>query len=312
MLLDRLDPGEHTMLYGPGGIGKGSLAAWWIAQLSLTGRQVLILDYENHGGEWGRRIEGLGGDMDSVRWIAPYAVGLGPLWDIAEDVRALMADQPDPYLVIDSAGVAVAGKPEESETARRYFGALQRIGVPSLTLAHVTKLHDARYPFGSAYWHNLSRVTWSMMPKGEDVLLVCQKANNYQKPSAATVEMTWHEGTLREVHERKAVVVLTDRIIEALTDGPMAVADIAGTLNDGLPTGEHTSAATIRKALQRELKRGQGSRVTVQEDGQWCLKEALSRCHAGVPCISAMKVPRLSTKGATRGGSRCHVAHTPL
>ena len=32
-------------------------------------------------------------------------------------------------------------------------------------LAHVTKMHDARYPYGSVYWHNVPRVSWSFMPR---------------------------------------------------------------------------------------------------------------------------------------------------
>ncbi len=275
LLLGRLDPQEHTMLYGPGGVGKGTLAASWIVQLAKAGHDVLILDYEGHDGEWARRLEGLGGQevRDVVAYFAPLKAGAGAIWDSAEAIRNLLADQGRPYLVVDSANFATVGAdPSDATTATRYWGAIQRIGAPSLTLGHVTKLHEARYSFGSAFWHNGARLTWSLMDKGEDVLLTCQKANNYRKPSAATVEVTWLGDMPREVWEKPAIIALTDRIVEALADGPLSVAAIAAMLNDGLPKGEHTSADTIRTALHREVKRG-GQRVTVGEDGQWSLRD---------------------------------------
>ena len=38
LLIDRLDPEGHTILYGTGGIGKGALACSWIARLVAEGR----------------------------------------------------------------------------------------------------------------------------------------------------------------------------------------------------------------------------------------------------------------------------------
>jgi hypothetical protein len=274
LLLGRLDAVEHTVLFGPGGIGKGSLACSWIVQLTKLGHDVLILDYENHGSEWARRIEGLGGRSarESVAWESPLAKGLGPIWQHADQVRELMADQGSPFLGVDSAMMACAGKdPSDPETPGLYNGALQQIGVPNLTLAHVTKVGEARYPFGSVQWHNLARVTWSMMPKGDDVLLTCQKDNNHMKPSAAVVTMTWHDGMLREVTETRAIVTLLDRIIEVLAGGAMTVAAIAEAMNEGRAKEERTSPETVRSALSRELKRGSSSRVTVA-DGHWLIR----------------------------------------
>ena len=272
LLLGRLDPVEHTILYGPGGVGKGALTAQWIATLTQAGTPVMILDYEGHDGEWSRRIDGLRGDLESVAYIAPLRAGLGAIWEHVASIRACAEANPGLVLVIDSAVMAVAGAdPMDPETPGRYFAALQQIGAPSLTLAHVTKLHDPRYPFGSAFWHNLARVTWSLMPKGEDILLQCQKASNWAKPPAATVEMTWWNGMLTEVTERKAVERLMDRIVEVLADGPATVAAIASALNDGLAKEEHVEPTTIRRTLVREVGRP-GARVTKMGD-QWRLRE---------------------------------------
>jgi hypothetical protein len=258
---------QHTNLFGPGGVGKGVLASHWVTKMTIAGRTVIVLDYEGNGGEWARRIEGLGGDLSRVVYVAPLKAGLGAIWDHAEAIHYLVEANPGAYVVIDSAVMACAGAdPMDPETPTRYYAALQTIGAPSLTLAHVTKLHDTRYPFGSVFWHNLARVTWSLMPKGEEVLLTCQKANNWLKPPAATVEMTWKDGVLREVREQRAIVRLTDRIIDLLADGPMTAAAIAEALNDGVAKEEHTRVGSVRTALSRELG---GARRVEKVGDQW-------------------------------------------
>ena len=40
-------------------------------------------------------------------------------------------------MVIDSAGFACGRPPEESEAALSYLGALSRIGLPTITIAHI-------------------------------------------------------------------------------------------------------------------------------------------------------------------------------
>jgi hypothetical protein len=241
------------------------------------GGRVLILDYENHGSEWARRINSLAGAaaLEDVSWVAPLTEGLGAIWTHAEAIRDYVLANDITFLVVDSAAFACAGEdPSKAETAIRYGAALQVIGVPSLTLAHVTKLHDARYPFGSAFWHNAIRVSWSLMPKGEELVLVCRKANNYRKPSAQAVELTWYEDALREVIEKPAAWSLEDRIAEVLAHGPLTPLAIAAALNDGLAPGEQTTAATVRATLSRGLsKHGATYRFTVA-DGSWRLRAA--------------------------------------
>lgn len=274
LLLDRLDPHESTILFGPGDIGKGTLACSWIAQLVASDLRVLVLDYEDHGGEWARRIAGLAGDdaLGAVLWAAPLADGLGPIWTHADTIRAFIVAQDVDYIVIDSAVYACSGAdPSKAEVAILYGAALQVIATPSLTLAHVTKLHDPRYPFGSAFWHNSARVSWSMMPKGDDVLLACRKSNNYRKPSAQVVTVTWHEDVLREVREKPAVWALEDRIAEVLADGPLSPVAIAAALNDGLDPSEQTPRSSIRNVLSRSLRRS-GGRFTVDNAGLYCLR----------------------------------------
>jgi len=278
LLLDRLDPLESTILYGPGGVGKGTLTCRWISDLVVIREaRVLILDYENHGPEWARRIFGLAGVnvLGSVEWRAPLVEGRGPIWKHAEWIHDTCAVLNIGYVVIDSAIMACGGQdPLKPETPGFFFEAIQHLGVPSLTLAHVTKLHDARYPFGSVFWHNLARVTWSLMPKGEDIILTSRKANNYAKPSPQAITTTWHDGMLGEVSERPAMFSLLDRLADAFEDGePKAVSQLAAFLNDGLDASEHTTTNSIRGVLNRDLaSHGQASRFTIDAAKRWSLR----------------------------------------
>lgn len=275
LLLDRLDPLGPTILYGPGDIGKGTLASSWATRLQAAGRRVLILDYEDHPEEWARRIFGLGGAdaVADIVHVPPLREWGGPLWKHADGVRKLAEAEGRDFVIIDSAAMAAAGiDPSSPEAPQLISSGLQEVGLPSLTLAHVNRAHDARYPFGSVFWHNLARVTWSFMPKGEERILVCRKANNYAKPGASTVTATWHMGVLGEVAERLAAWGLLDRIAEVLADGPAAPRDIATTLNEGVPDGEKTSRQTVAATLSRGLAKDRAFRFTVA-DGEWSLRE---------------------------------------
>ena len=67
-----------------------------------------------------------------------------------------------------------ATNPLDPEAPGQFFAAIARIGLPSLTLAHVTGAGDLSKPFGSVFWHNLARVTWSasrVSAEGHQVLL---------------------------------------------------------------------------------------------------------------------------------------------
>jgi hypothetical protein len=269
LLLGRLDPAGHTMLFGPGGIGKGVLTCYWLDSLVKLGYSPLILDYENHAEEWARRLWGLGGAdaVGGIGHIAPLALGKGPLWKHADAINEKMQGQVKPYLIIDSVVMACAGAdPTDSTTAQLYFEALQQIEAPSLNLAHVTKLHDPRYPFGSVFWHNVPRMSWSLMPKGDSVLLQCRKHNNYPPQGAATITTTWRDGMLGEVSETRATLTLMDQIVDALSGGPLTLTAIAAALNEGLPAEEKTTSKVIRETLRRELAKGLSGRVTVAGD----------------------------------------------
>lgn len=279
LLIGRLHPTKATVLFGPGDIGKGSVASSWISNLVEIGHTVLILDYEDNEEEWAGRIQGLGGieAREGVIHVPPSrAWGPGAIWDHVNEIIALCKAENITYLVIDSAGTACGGADAlKAESAGTYMTALQHIALPSLSLAHVTKAHDARYPFGSVFWHNLCRFSWSMMPKGTDRLLVARKHNNYGSQQAQTVDLVYRDNVLREVTERPASHTLEDRIAEAIEDGiGRTPTEIASLMNDGLPKEEKTAAKTIAATLSRSLKKnGTRSRFTTAGEGKYALRD---------------------------------------
>ncbi len=262
LLIDRLDPEGHSILFGPGGVGKGIQASWWIVQLVQAGHRVLILDYENHPTEWARRIFGLGGQdaLAGVVHVAPLTAAWkalrGPLWRQAEDIAALAAWAAADYLVIDSIVPACAGfDPLKPEAAALYAGGLELIGLPALSLAHVTKAEDLRYPFGSAFWHNLARTTWSLSRESEQTILAHRKHNNYAAVGKLVVGVTWWEGMPREVWEKGYSLALADRMDEVLGVTAMTVAEIVAALNADVDEGEKAvKTDSVSKVLRRGIE----------------------------------------------------------
>jgi hypothetical protein len=260
MLIDRLDPLGHTILYGTGGVGKGALACWWIVQLVRTGHRVLLLDYEKHPEEWSRRIASLDPGThqgDAVWHMAPTE----PIRKAAGDIAWACDANGLDVVVVDSAVMACGEDPLKPEAAAEYAAAILEIGRPVLTLAHVTKVDDARYPFGSVFWHNLARMTWSLSGDNEEVLLRHRKHNNYQGLGTFALTVTWSEnGQLREVWERGYNMTILSRALDAMGDSGATLGELLAAINDG----EHKEVA--RDNLRRTLTKAIPARVRL--DGE--------------------------------------------
>lgn len=284
LLLDRLDPEGHTILYGTGDVGKGTVASSWIARYVESRpvrpeqtATVLILDYENHPNEWARRIGALTQDPDAdlrVWWAGPlrhdWPGRRGPIWDQAKAIRQIVERYAVELVVVDSIVPACGGADVmEPGAPSRYAGALQYLGVPVLSIGHVTKAEDGlRYPFGSVFWHNLARVTWSLSrAPGGRLELVNRKSNNHEKAARVEVTVTWEEGELREVWERGYSAALGDRVNDVLADGPLTVPEIVDRLNEECDDGEQPVKAD---SVRHVLRRGTGglvARYTVDGTG---------------------------------------------
>lgn len=259
--LDRLDPEGHTILFGPGGAGKGALAAWWAAQLNDRAAVVLVVDYENHPNEWARRIASLGcAALEDIHHVSPAGAAWqgkrGAIWEQAKELRRLADELDATHLFIDSIVPACGGTDAlKPEAASQYAAALSYIGRPALSLAHVTKEGDQRYPFGSVFWHNLARTTWGLERVNEYAVLTHRKSNNYAALGRFMVTMTWHEGRLMEVSESGYRAKLRDLVREALAAGEMTVPEIVERLNEDLDEdAAKYKPDSIRAVLRRGIK----------------------------------------------------------
>jgi len=274
LLLGRLHPLDHTILFGDGGTGKGVIAAWWVAEMS-TGRlcrrpmRVLVLDYEQHAThEWRPRVEAFDGDLHMV-WIVQPSV---PIWEMADDVRVMCEEYAIDYVVIDSVTYACAGtEVEKSSTAALYTLAIAQIKKPVLSLAHTTKVDDnPKHPFGSIFWSNGARVTIAVSAKGYDEprLLVNKKTNQAAPFKSVQIPWDWVNVSLpKELTEMPTSRSLPERVYDVLLlNGQLTATQIAVALdNDG-------DGQWNRKQLSNTLQDMKGVRVMLMPGSAWAVK----------------------------------------
>ncbi len=272
--------GVPSLLYGDGSVSKTftalSLALTMSMGLSWLGRptaaaRVLYVDYEASAESfkfrasrvmtalWRTAAEfsppSLRGTVDPKDPPVGYLAARGiPFVDLKTMVRLEVERGGYAVVIIDSAAPACGGKPEEADSAIRYFNALASLGtgVTTITLAHVTKTGDVDAPFGSIFWRNLPRITWYLAqprqtgdPDLIHVVADCKKANDGPLPAigwtvhfeaqAGPVEFTPAEaliiprkqganGNSRANHQAVSHV---DQLRAALTGGPMTVSQLA-------------------------------------------------------------------------------------
>ena len=266
LMVGRISPNGHTILFGPGDAGKGLLASLWITEHVRAGGKVLILDFEDHPEEWGRRIWGLGGQdaLDGVTIVAPLssatkdgAVDWPSLYRLREVIGSTV-------VTIDSVAYAIPGlDPSEAKAATTYSARIQPFGVPVLSLAHMNRMGDARYPFGSTFWHAGARMTWSLVPDGENgAKLQNRKHNNYEWQGAYAVTSDWFDDIPRNVHQTSYAVSIRGRIEDVLKLGPASLDEVVSALNAD-EGGEPVKRDTVKRTLNRELSR------------QWTIKDGL-------------------------------------
>lgn len=268
LLLGWLHPTSHTIIFGTGGIGKGTFAVDKIIGLRRIGMRVLIIDFESHETEWAGRIRTLAGlDFESIeagiRYVAPLAPEWtgkkGALWDIADDLLAIIGAWKPNYIVIDSIVMACAGKDVsggDTEAPTSYDATIQGFGVPVLSLAHTNRAQDLNLPFGSIFWSNTARLTWSMAQSPSGVQVVARKANNYKRPASQIQTVDYNGELPTRVSYRTYEQTITDQCIEVLTANPWKLAtEVTALINDGLDDEDPpVKLDTVKKTLARHAK----------------------------------------------------------
>lgn len=278
LLLDRLHPTDHTVLFGDGGTGKGVIAAWWAVELAKLGHTVLVIDYERHKDEWSRRVRTFAcakkgwHDVKVEPHTDPHGVTQrilvyqpdGVIWDSLADIDRAVRETGATFIVIDSVTFAVAGSGaavEASDTATRYFAACQKLNLPVLSIAHTTKADaDPKHPFGSVFWHNGARVTVGVVNKGKDDeprKVQVKKFNQGRRRGVTEIAWDWvnthlpHGGLV----EADATDVQDAAVLALLADGvPRSASQMAADL--GISQQLVSNALQALKGPLQKVKMG--------------------------------------------------------
>lgn len=231
-------PAKHpTIIFGDGGAAKSYFALYWAGQMVERGMQVLYCDWEWTADEHAERLERLFGPaFPRVRHLEAHRSLREERDRIARIIRLRNID----YLIFDSVGVACGGDPSGSEACMSYWQTLRQFGVGSLHIAHVTKgpkdgRPDDQKPFGSAFWHNMARMTYNVRgePLGDNVMVV----GFYNRKSQ------WGGGS-----DAAFRIEFADKATRIKPTDLKSEEDLA----DGLPLGERIVMAVAERSYTRK------------------------------------------------------------
>ena len=286
-----LTPEGATVLYGPGGVGKGLVACWLIKKLVEASHVVLVIDYEGQEREWGSRLRWLGmtnNELRQVHYLAPYGPDwterTGPLSQVVDLIERKATDVDATFVVADSYSMATSnGDSMGGEAgAKEYFGALQRIALPSLTIAHVTGTAERfpAKPFGSVAVHNRARETWAVEkvversdPSEAESLdfehvvsleLRNMKQNSRQRCAPQFIDFAFRGDHTIEVSRSGGpkALSLADQCAAILTQMPkLNLRQLAAAIKE--ETGRKVSEETLRVTLRRDTARFPEDRTTL-------------------------------------------------
>lgn len=234
---DFLTPGEPNILYGPGGVGKGMMSVWFTKKLTESDHNIMIIDFEGHEGEWGRRSHDMGFTDDQKKRVH-YREPFGPSWAAPGEGRTLnkIADliKRDcdrlniSVILIDSytAATSNADNLGGQGPASEYFEALAKIGRTSLTIAHIAGGGAEKFPdkpFGSVFVHNFARETWAMNSAENPVEVEYTAEDAAVAPNVMTVELR-----NKKMSQRRKVPDPKFVSFSFFPDGHIEVDDTAG------------------------------------------------------------------------------------
>ncbi len=297
LLYPYLEHGGHTVLFADGASGKSVLAlamAYSIAtgdcmvgQLHAKPVPVAYLDWETNKQTHADRLRALAGPR-----FGPDKLDIWyrRVYSSLEETAPAISEQLDKRgigaVVVDSAGLASRGSLNDPDSANGLFRAINSFRRPCLILHHISKseLSDKGKAYGTVYFHNNPRNTWSLLsaknegdPSRLGVCLTHQKSNNGVYAAKHAYTLTFrnaHEGTPRErligiqiertgleAYERfTATLSVRERILMELKEGKMSAQELAERIE--------TTAGNASKELSRLRRDG---RVINFPDRTWAL-----------------------------------------
>ncbi len=259
-----------NILFGKGGTSKTYLTLKMAMALATGGDflghkpvrtfKTLFIDYEATRATIAKRIRSLGDKVpeNMIWYFSPKGM---PLHDCVPSIKKLVAKHGIEFLIIDSAALACGGRPEEAETAIRFFNGLASIGTTSLTIAHETKQEGGNYPFGSVFFWNSPRSIWNIKAENEQEskalkVGLFQKKNNNGHLSSPIGVRVWFGDNQVEIKrgaladDWKTEFPIKKRIKAILWGGPKPLQELQNEMPDvGNPS--------LRKNLSELKARGE-------------------------------------------------------
>jgi hypothetical protein len=262
---------SHSQIITDGGGLKSLILLLVLGTLARRGVPSALLDWEwNAPRHLARKHRLFGAERLPELY---YLRCRNPITVEQDHIRRFCETHHIAFIGIDSVSAAVDGKLADDDVARAYNRALDGFP-PSLAAAHVPKSttdpQAESKAFGSAFFHNYARCTWSLKKQvgaNDDlvtVVLTPQKQNDGGRRNPVALEFTFdaaHIGVRNvdpgAVEAYVDGLPLKDRITRLLAGGAMTIASIAEAL-DAKPD-------SVGKAIKREL--GQRFIKVVQSDG---------------------------------------------
>lgn len=269
-----------TLIYGRGGVGKGSYVAHLILRMIRDlGWYIALIDSEERDYEWKPRLIALGATPEELAHIF-YVVPHGPIWDQTDPIQALLDEhsfKPD-IVIVDSVARAcrIDLSTGDDSLPARFYEALDRLCNRHLSIAHVTGAGNLEKPFGSQRWHDDARVTWSLEDKGEDKLLKLRKDNTALRPPNLLVSVPARSWTVidglpypSKIIENRYQEALADLIYGSLDDTPLNYDQIVELVNETLSEDQkpHTQNA-VKLAITRD-RTGRFHRTGTKQRPLW-------------------------------------------
>jgi hypothetical protein len=264
---------EVTIWFGDGGSMKSYLMLAACATLDRGDASVLgltpakkvrvgIVDWEYNPAAHKRRLMRLcPDDMPDIIYIRAERA----LVHEVDRLRRIAREENIGALCYDSIIGACDGPPESAQVANEFFRAARQVGVPALANAHRTKAEDGdQKPFGSAFWHNLARLTWFIKKSQEtnevvNVAMFNRKNNDGPDFNSKGFSVHFDRAGMRTVITPSMVIddpvlseglPMKERIAQEIRFGPRTMAEIAASADIPLNTVVQT------------VKRGEGRMFT--------------------------------------------------
>lgn len=192
--------------------GEGSAGKTWLLMLmaicvsrgipflgrTVEQRNVLYIDCETGRRTFGYRLRrllaGLGLDASAADNIHFWPLEGVPFEDQIDAIKRCCDEKQIGFIALDHIAAACSGDANEQSVAGRFTRAHGKLAIPMMALAHITGAdmknpESVNKPFGSIFWHNLSRRTVFVLRQQEDEASVAdlglypKKVNDGKRPA---------------------------------------------------------------------------------------------------------------------------------